>query len=107
MKILIDHCLPGKKLASEFSEYEVVTVHQKNWEGYQNGRLLSLAENEFDVFLTGDQNIKYQKNLKAHRIAIIMLVLYRTKINHILPLIPQIKQAIAQIQPGELVVISE
>lgn len=107
MKILIDHCLPGKKLAHELQEYEVVTVHQKGWDNYQNNQLLSLAENEFDLFITGDQNIEYQQNLQSRQIRIITLVLYRTNINHILPPIPQIKQAIDTMQLGELLVITE
>ena len=43
------------------------------WTGIKNGDLVRLAENEFDVFVTSDQNLRYQQNLESRRIAIIEL----------------------------------
>jgi len=39
----------------------------------KNGELLQLAENEFDLFITSDQNIRYQQNLTGRRISILEL----------------------------------
>jgi len=40
----------------------------------QNGDLLRLAENEgFEVFVTTDQNLKYQQNLTDRSLAIMVL----------------------------------
>ena len=39
----------------------------------KNGDLLRLAEAEFDLFITSDQNLRYQQNLKGRKIAIIEL----------------------------------
>ena len=57
MKVLLDECVP-RKLKREFAEYEVFTVTEQGWSGIKNGNLLALAESEFDVFLTVDQNLK-------------------------------------------------
>lgn len=44
------------------------------WAGKKNGELLRLAEtNGFDLFITSDQNIRYQQNLSGRRIAILEL----------------------------------
>ena len=42
------------------------------WGRIENGDLLNAAEDAgFDVFLTGDQNLSYQQNLKTRRIGIV------------------------------------
>lgn len=43
------------------------------WTGIKNGDLIRLAEEQFDVFVTSDQNLRYQQNLEARRIAIVEL----------------------------------
>jgi hypothetical protein len=64
MKVLLDECVP-RKLRRELPEHEVLTVMEQGWSGIKNGKLLALAAPEFDVFLTIDQNLKYQQNLKT------------------------------------------
>ena len=39
----------------------------------KNGDLLQVAESEFDLFITSDQNVRYQQNLAGRRIAILEL----------------------------------
>lgn len=73
MRVLLDECVP-RRLKRELSEHEVLTVTEHGWSGIKNGILLALAEAEFDVFLTVDQNLKYQQNLTALRISIILLM---------------------------------
>lgn len=63
MKVLLDECVP-RKLRRELTEHAVLTVTERGWSGIKNGELLALAETEFEVFLTVDQNLKYQQNLK-------------------------------------------
>jgi len=49
------------------------TVQSQGWGGIKNGELLQRAESEFDLFITSDQNIRYQQNLTERRIAILEL----------------------------------
>jgi len=42
----------------------------RGWAGIKNGELLRLAETDFDLFITSDQNIRYQQNLAARKIAV-------------------------------------
>ena len=45
----------------------------QGWSGIRNGELLQRAEGEFDLFITSDQNIRYQQNLAGRVIAILEL----------------------------------
>ncbi|HEX8068655.1 MAG TPA: DUF5615 family PIN-like protein [Pyrinomonadaceae bacterium] len=102
MKVLLDECVP-RKVKRELAGHEVVTVTEHGWSGIKNGQLLALAEAEFDVFLTVDQNLKYQQNLKAFQIGIILLVARNNRLQTLLPLMPEARTALHEIKPGEFV----
>ena len=102
MRILLDECVP-RKLRRELQEHEVLTVTERGWSGIKNGKLLALAEGEFDVFLTVDQNLKYQQNLKAFNIAAILLVARNNRLRTLLPLMPEVRRGLDGIQTGDFV----
>jgi predicted nuclease of predicted toxin-antitoxin system len=66
MKLLLDECLP-RRLKYFFTEagHECETVRDAGFSGKENGKLLTLAEKNFDVFVTIDKNIRYQQNSPA------------------------------------------
>ena len=70
MRILLDGSLPVR-LTHELHGHKVTTVAQEGWSGKKNGELLNLAEGQFDVFITTDQNLQYQVNLIRAKIPII------------------------------------
>jgi hypothetical protein len=43
--------------------------NSKGGGGIKNGQLLELAEGAFDLFITSDDNLRYQQNLAGRRIA--------------------------------------
>ena len=102
MKVLLDECVP-RKLKRELTEHEVLTVTEYGWSGIKNGKLLTLAEAEFDVFLTIDQNLKYQQNLKAFHIGVILLVARNNRLKTLLPLMPEAREALKNIKAGDFV----
>jgi len=54
-----------------------------NWLGMKNGELLSRAvENEFDIFISADKQIKYQQNLMKYGINIIILKLQKNNFSN-------------------------
>jgi len=85
------------------TDHEVVTVTERGWSGIRNGNLLVLAEAEFDVFLTVDQNLKYQQNLKAFKIGVILLVARNNRLKTLLPLMPEARKALESIKTGHFV----
>jgi hypothetical protein len=102
MKVLLDECVP-RSLRRELPEHEVLTVTERGWSGIKNGKLLASAEAEFDVFLTVDQNLKYQQNLKAFNIGIILLVARNNRWKTLLPLIPEARKALDNIKAGDFI----
>jgi len=72
MRVLIDECLP-RPLKSRLLGHDYRTVQEMGWDGVKNGQLLLLAESQFEVFLTGDKNLRYQQNLTERQIAIVLL----------------------------------
>jgi hypothetical protein len=70
---LLDQGVP-KGLASFLASYEVRTAYQLGWATLTNGKLLAAAEQAgFTHFITADQNMRYQQNLEASTLAVIVL----------------------------------
>jgi len=88
------------------SDHDVQTAYQKRWHEKKNGELLSLVEGEFDVFLTTDQNIRYQQNLSGRSLRFVVLVASNNEYETLLPLMPKVLETLDLIQPGELQEIS-
>ena len=105
MKVLLDECVP-RKLKREIANHEVVTVTEQGWSGIENGELLNLAATKFDIFLTVDQNLSFQQNLKNFNIAIILMVARNNRLKTLLPLMPAVRAAIDDVKAGEIVRIS-
>jgi hypothetical protein len=87
----------------ELPGHEVDTVTGHGWSGIKNGKLLALADAEFDVFLTVDQNLKYQQNLSTFRIAVILLVARNNRLRTLLPLMPEVREALERIGAGDFI----
>ena len=103
MKVLLDHNL-DRRLKNHLADYETVTTQERNWSDVLNGELLTLAEeNDFDVLLTADTNIKSQQNLSNRRISILVLRAFNNRLVTHAEMIDDIYQALAKIQPGEIV----
>ncbi len=104
MTILLDHCLP-KRLRRYLPGYSVTTTREMRWELIQNGALLSLAERQFDVFLTIDKGIKHQQNMTGLTIAVITLRAKSNAIETLMPLMPKALALLPTVQPGQVYVV--
>jgi hypothetical protein len=85
MQVLLDECLP-RKLKYALTGIAVRTVPEMGWAGTKNGALLQLAETSFDVFITADQNVEYQQNLKSTILGIVVLVAPNNRFETLQPL---------------------
>ena len=79
--------------------HECMTAQHRGWGGIKNGELLRLAESEFELFITADQNIRYQQSLAGRRIPI--LELSTNKLRRLSAAATLIQSAIATMKPGE------
>ncbi len=93
-----------RTLTRHFSGVVVETVFDRGWSGVKNGELLRRAAASFDVFLTADQNLQYQQNLKGHEIRVVLAAVT----NRVVDLAPLLGEAVAsagRLEPGEVLVI--
>lgn len=72
MKILLDEWVPWP-MHRILQRHSCTSVQAQGWSGIRNSDLLQRAEAEFELFITADQNIRYQQNLAGRRIAILEL----------------------------------
>jgi hypothetical protein len=71
--VLFDHGTP-KGLARALAGHTVHTAQSKGWDTLSNGELLDAAEEaRFELLLTTDRRIRHQQNLRACRIALVVL----------------------------------
>ena len=74
MKILFDQGAPAP-LRRYLVGHEVQTAYERGWSDLSNGDLLRAAEDAgYQLFLTTDQNLVYQQNLRGRQIAIVVLL---------------------------------
>jgi len=100
-RVLLDENLP-RLLKREFSLHEVRTVAEVGWAGIKNGKLLRLAESDFDIFVTADQSLPSQQPLATFQVGIVVLRARTTKLEDLLPLVPAIGEALDSVKAGQI-----
>jgi hypothetical protein len=73
MRILFDNGVP-RGLARFLSGHSVEEARARGWEELANGELIDAAEGAgFEILVTTDKNIRYQQNLRARKIGLVVL----------------------------------
>jgi hypothetical protein len=88
MKLLLDENIP-RALRRDFAGHNAITVGQAGWNGIRNGALLTLAEQQFDAFLTMDLSLPFQQNVNRFNLIIIVLHAQDNTIATLRPLVPK------------------
>lgn len=105
MKLLLDHCVP-RRLARSFLSHEVRTAAELGWAGQRNGRLLKVAaEAGFEVFVTVDQNIRHQQNLRRLPVPVLELRAVSNDVAELTKLTPHVEDALERTKRFGLVVL--
>lgn len=73
MKILFDQGTPAP-LRRSLVGHSVDTAYELGWSNFKNGELIEAAEQHgYELLITTDQALRYQQNLAARQIAILVL----------------------------------
>jgi predicted nuclease of predicted toxin-antitoxin system len=105
MKILLDENIP-RQLKISLVMFETFMVKDMGWRGLKNGILLQKAQEEqFNVFITVDKNLRFQQNINGKHFFIIVLNIPLLKWQFIEPLVPSMVQLIANGEAGRVYVI--
>lgn len=105
MRILLDECVP-RPLKRELADCDIRTVVEMGWSGKKNGELLQLMSREgFTTLLTTDQNLRYQQNLQQTGVAVVVLVARSNRLPDLLPLVPEVRNILNTLAPGDVIEI--
>ena len=104
MRVFLGECV-DRRLARDIVGHEVKTAPDLGWTTIANGRLLALASQRFDVFVTVDRNLSFQQNLPAVSIAVIVLRAKTNRLADLRPLLPDLLAAIDAAPPGIATVV--
>ncbi len=99
MKVFVDECVDWR-LSRDIVGHEFRTARQQGWATIKNGELLVLATKEFDVFVTVDRNLSFQKNLPVFTIAVIVLRARSNRLGDLQPLVPELLASIPTAKRG-------
>lgn len=102
-RILLDESVP-RRFGFELEGHFVRTVQFMGWSGMKNGQLLRLAAEQFEVFITADQNLRYQQHSDLP-IAVVALVAANNRLPTLLPLVSRTRQILETIAVGSMVEI--
>lgn len=73
MKVLFDQGTPVP-LRRALVDHVVETAHELGWSSLKNGELITAAESSgFHVLVTTDKRLRYQQNLAARTLAVVVL----------------------------------
>lgn len=101
MRLLLDECI-DRRFAKEIEGHEVVTVPQAGWAGVKNGELLTLAQTQFDAFVTVDRNLAFQQNVPQFAIPIIILQAPTNRLKDLRLLLPRLLQILPTAPKGQI-----
>ena len=106
MRVLLDEQLP-RQLAPYLVGHEVRTVQQEGWAGLKNGELLRQAALAgFQIFLTADQSLPFQQNLKDSTLFVVVLVAISNALEDLLPVVPAALAIMVEAKPGQILRVS-
>jgi hypothetical protein len=102
MRILIDECLDWR-LCRALIKHQCSSVRAAGWAGLTNGTLLEKAQQQFDVFLTGDPESQLPTKPEDVSYRVIVLEAESTRLIDTQQLLPQVLASLETVQPGQLV----
>jgi len=94
-----------RKLRRDLPELFVRTAQEEGCSGFKNGELLRRISKTFEVLVTIDQRMRYQQNVAHLAVGVVVIELPDTRLVFLRALVPQLREAIERIKPGEVIVI--
>ena len=100
MRVLFDQGTPVP-LRRYLREHQVVTAFEVGWAQLSNRELLANADEQFDVLVTTDKQLRHEQSFAGRNIA--LLVLPHASWPKLEPHASRIAKAVSELAPRELV----
>lgn len=62
-----------------------------------------MSTERFEALLTVDQNLQFQPNVRASGIGVVVVFARTNRLKELRPLVPQMLDALAKVQAGDLI----
>ena len=105
MRILIDECV-DPRVKQLFGGHEVATVRDQGWGAMEDGPLLAVAQEQFDLFVTNDCGIEFQQNIAKFRIGIVVVHVPKNQIAYYRAIRMELLDTLTNVRLGEVVHIA-
>lgn len=105
-RVLLDENVDRQLKQLFGDDLEVRTVQEQGWGGLKNGELLLAASAVFDVFVTMDQNLPYQQNLKVLDLAVVVIRSVSNALSDVVPLMPEMNATVRTPEAGAATIVS-
>ncbi len=99
MRVFADECV-NRHLLRHLTGHTFVHARDTPFRSTQNGALLRAVSPDHDVFLTRDQGIPFQQNLRRFPLAFVILRARSNKLEDLLPLVPDLLVTLGRIEAG-------
>ena len=104
MRVLLDENLDWR-LRRELPGQIVESVPLLGWAGLKNSELVR-AEGKFDVLITMDASLSFQRNIAKHQITLVVLKAPSNGLRDTRPLMSKVLSLLSTLQPGIFTVVS-
>lgn len=99
-RVLLDENIDKALKALFDDDFYVSTVTEQTWQGTKNGKLLVLAAEKFDVFVTMDKNLQNQQHLGNLDLAVVVIRAYSNAYSVVSKLMPSVNEAVRKAEIG-------
>lgn len=104
MRLLLDENLPAD-LARALVGHHASTVTGLGGQGIKNGELLRRACGRFEALLTMDRKLPNEHPLTDLPFGVLLICAPSNRLAHLLPLVPDVLDALSGLRSGELRVV--
>lgn len=101
MTIVVDECLP-KRLSRVLVGHDAVTVQELGFGGLSDRDLLARLDGRFEVFITIDQGLTFEQDLRDRTISVVTLAAASNTFEALEPLLPDLLAVLETLDRGGL-----
>lgn len=106
MRALLDACVPERLRLSLQPALDVETARFAGVAQLLDRELLEAIEGRFDVLVTCDRSLAQQQRIDRWTLAVVVLRAPTNRLADLTPLVPSLLATIADIEPGEVRVVT-
>ncbi len=100
MRILLDNNIPYR-FKNALAGLDVTHVQDVGLANLLDGPLLSAIDTKFDILVTMDRNLQYQRNLAGRSFSVVVLRATSNRFGDLLPLVAALKRQLPKCRAPE------